>query len=71
MKFVVGERVHINGVLPWSDWRGESVDSDATVLEVRRQGLFVSIDRVGGDRGVNIYVPKKLCRSTATPSTAS
>ena len=61
MQFQKGQRVRVNGVLPWSDWRGTRVSSDATVLEVKRLGLLVTIDRVGPDPGVTITVPKKLC----------
>lgn len=55
------DRIFVNGELAGTDWEDVRVSSGATILEVREDGLFVSIDLVDGDAGVCVTVPFDIC----------
>jgi hypothetical protein len=66
-----GQRVIVNGVLPWGDWRGSSVETEGMIVEMRRTGALVSLDLVDGDAEVTTLVPKKLITPRYSDETAS
>lgn len=63
IKFYPGQRITVSGSLTRGDWKGIRIRSEATVREVHKASLLVTIDKVELDSHVTTFIPYNIAHA--------